>query len=71
LTAQTVPERQTKRFRLDLEHVALACSQTLAVREGRSSKEVDMDVAWSAEKRVFEMVRLEIRDRVRHILFTG
>ncbi len=48
-TPEAVPQRQTKRFRLDLEHVAFLSPQTVAVRERRGSKEMDMDVARPAE----------------------
>src|SRR5271165_1170911 len=71
LHAQPIAQRQAERFGLDLKNVALLRLDICAERKRCSAKEVNVDIAWSPEKRVFEMVRLEIGDRVRHVLFTG
>src|SRR5580700_7342356 len=66
---EPIAKREAEGLRLDFEHVALLRSHAVAERQRRGPEEMHMDVARSSKQRVLEMMRLEIGDRVRHVLF--
>src|ERR1700728_1252356 len=68
LCCQPIAKRQPEGLGFDLEYVALLRLHPVAERQSRGAKEVDMNVARAAEQAVFEMMRLEIGDRMRHVL---
>src|SRR5271169_4712151 len=64
-------KRQAERLRLDLEYVAFPRLDAVAERQGRGPEEMDMNVARPPEQGILEMMRLEIGDRMGHVLFAG
>src|SRR3984957_19077527 len=69
LSRQPIAERQAEGFGLDFEDVAFLRLHPVAKRQRRGAEEMDMDVARPAEQAILEMMRLEIGDRMRHVLF--
>src|ERR1700733_14276416 len=69
LYGKPIAERQAEGLGFDLEHVAFLRLHPVAERQGRGAEEMDVDIARTAKQAIFEMMRLEIGDRMRHVLF--
>ncbi|MPL90050.1 hypothetical protein SDC9_36095 [bioreactor metagenome] len=65
---ERVAQRQAELRRGDLEHVARPGRQLRGKAERGGAEHVHMQIARAPERGVFEMVVLEICDRVRHVL---
>ena len=68
---EPIAKRQAEGLGLDLEHVALLRLHPVAERQRGGAEEMDVDVARAPEQAIFEMMRLEIGDRMGHVLLAG
>src|ERR1700733_1404801 len=69
LKSKPIAERQPEGLGFNLEDVAFLRLPPVAEREGGGAEERDVDVAWAPKQAIFEMMRLKIGDRMRHVLF--
>ena len=68
---QRIPQWPTKALRGNFEAVTrLRNDSSVAAQSGRTKK-VAVYIAGFSEQLIFEMVMLQIADRIRHTLFTG
>ena len=68
---QRIPQWTTKTWSRNFEAVAGLGNDTRIAAQGSGTEKVAVDVAGLSEQLIFEMVMLQIADRVRHTLFTG
>src|SRR5215217_2746425 len=64
---QGITQRPAKQWHVDLEQVAIARLKAGAEADAIRAKEVNVDIAGSAEEFVLEVVLLQVGDRVAHI----
>src|ERR1700722_15683651 len=69
LRREPIAKRQAEGLGFDLEYVAFLRLHPVAERQGGGAEKMDVHVARAAEQAIFEMVRLEIGDRMGHVLF--
>ena len=70
-TKSQIAKRQPEGLGFDLEYVALLGLHPVAEGKRSGAEEMDVNVARAAEQAVLEMMRLEIGDRMGHVLLAG
>ena len=68
---QRIPQWTAKTWSRNFEAVAGLGYDARIAAESGCTKKVAVDIAGLSEQLIFEMVMLQIADRIRHPLFTG